>query len=784
MIHLRILRADAIDNFVMTAIVGRDTGGGPVQERRWGRRASTPRTRRRVATRAALAVIVGVVVTAPVTAPATAGASAAQQSELDVQIEVGVAGKVTDRARMPVRVSITSERSRTVELELDNSSGTQHFEVELNAGAATVVDTVFQVPVGRVEAVVRADGRRIGNDTVRTPTDLDAMLVGVGPSIASGREPWTSPTIGSIQEATLLPLTDEVFDRPGVLDALNSVVLGPTDIDRLDDTRTRRLSAWVARGGNLALDMAPVSPLPVLGIPAEPGARTAVEAGWVRFTDGAGGRGDWASTIEPATVADAQQPVEAFADDMGFSAFDDQLRFTGLLDIEYLPSSVIVLAVFLTSLVVGPLLWFVLRGRSRRRWMWTLAPGLSVAIAAALTVAGQGALSDATTFAIGGGVSTAWGSSGDFGVGTSTDDADIDLGDEGTIWASGPRITSSRNDDGVVTQDLGTNSFGYVGAGVVPVSDGALVSVSAVPGDEGSVAVTVTNHSALRLTDVSVSGFTRVRDFDDVAAGESATLEFDTERERSAFGTAYPSSDDMGMGCWGNSCFSGEYTPFGRIGSPALSSMGRIEVRGLLDGRLDVVGHERSAVMQVVARTTVVPGPDGSAPAGSTIRIESVGATRELALAGDGDGFDDFGGPFVPGGPVPVPAPGAVPVPTTSGGGFGDDTISFADPVGGGGSDDGGETTIVYAAMSSPVDRAAVTCQTHTIVSSIEQWVGGAWVPVTTSGPPVDNVAFNEPRETQPYAIGVLRAGEVRFLRMTVGVGLHASSTMLCEEQP
>ena len=53
---------------------------------------------------------------------------------------------------------------------------------------------------------------------------------------------------------------------------------------------------------------------------------------------------------------------------MGFDdLFDQQLENTGFLHISYLSSGVIVAAVFATSILVGPILWFALRDRRRRR---------------------------------------------------------------------------------------------------------------------------------------------------------------------------------------------------------------------------------------------------------------------------------------------------------------------------------------------------------------------------------------------------------------------------------
>lgn len=442
--------------------------------------------------------------------------------------------------------------------------------------------------------------------------------------------------------------------------------------------------------------------------------------------------------------------------------FDDTLANTGFLRVEFLSSGVVVVAVFVTSLLVGPALWLIL-SRRRRRWMWFLSPALSVAIAALLIVTGQGALSSASAEAMGTAVSTGWSTSGEFGMGVIPDQADLELGHSGQVWASDPTVTvKGSGDDRRADQRLDTNEFGYVGVGVIDVADGPLISVEAVPSTEGRVEVTVTNHSDLDLSPARVSGFTRIRDFVDVPAGESRRLEFETDEDLQAFGgQLFPAAGDEGMNCGFNFCVSGDQGPFGRIMPMSRSQRGRIEVRGQLRGDLDVAGNKHSSTVFVVARAAVGAPRSADVDAGPSVRIDAVGPNPNRQM------FEGLLGPA----PATETTIEFAPV--------GPPTTQASPELGGTGALPQEEAT-GFALLSTPVDQPALRCSVHTIVNSIEEWRDGTWARLEPATAPAPDSHFVAPNEARTFRFSPLAAGETRFLRFKTGLVVSIPSAISC----
>ncbi len=692
-----------------------------------------------------------------------APSAGAQGNEVEVTVQPGLAGVVSSSARLPVRVTLRSESSRTVTLEMTTSLGTQHYEVELNAGAPTQTDAVVLRTVGGIEAKVRApDGDVLGSGDVQIdPNDVVANAVGVGASIASEKKPWVVPSIAKIDRATLIPIDTLALDRPGALDAVGGLVLGSADVQRLSDGQQRRIAAWVAEGGNLALDQARTDPLPVLGIAAETGARTAVGAGWVRFIDVDAASGDWSKVIEPAGAIDSRPDGNQIGDDMDFGGpgafYDEVLGSTGFLQVSYLPSWVIGLAVLLTALLVGPVLWWALRSRRRRRLMWIAAPALSLTVAGVLLVVGRGALADASTSARGSGVSTQWGTVGEVGLGTTPADATLELGDQGQVWASKPQaVMVGSGVEQRAKQALGSNDFGYAGIGRVTVDDAATVSVSAIDRPDGKVSVSVTNNTEGGLTNVSVAGFSRRRSFVAVAPGATEAMDFEATKDLNPLDDLFPIDPGQDQ-CFDQFCASDGRSAFGRISAVALAQRGRIEVSGTLRTPMNVGGNPHVTTFHVTAMAPVMPPTgDPASGAGTSLQVDTVG--ERIATE------DDFGG--VPGDAqiAPAPQPGVTTVEAPP------DAMSEAGPQ------------PTYVRVSSPIDLPSAQCTVHTVVDQAQRWNGTAWEPLSPQGAKFKDERFAEPNEAQRYALPSLKAGEAVFLRFTSSLPVNPAAAMNCAD--
>lgn len=730
----------------------------------------------------------------------TAPVAGAQADEVEVTLAPGLLGVVSPSRSMPVRVTLQSDSSRTVELEVTTSLGNQFYQVELNAGAPTQTDAVIQGG-GGVEATVRDPaGDKLGSAQARPDPKTQAdNVVGVGTSIATDNKPWVVPSIAKIDEATLIPTDTKLLERPGALGALNALVLGPADVERLSDEQRRQVSAWVAEGGNLALDQARTDPLPILDTAAEEGNRTAVGTGWVRFTDGTAAKGNWSQVVEPATATDSgSSNDDMFIDDMGFGGpngfYDDVLSNTGFLQISYLPSWVIGLAVLATALLVGPILWFVLRSRKRRRWMWVAAPTLSLCVAGALLLVGRGALADASTTAQGSAMSTEWGTRGEFGLGTTRDDATLELGGQGQVWASKPKAPMSGSGAELrAIQPLGLNTFGYAGIGRIMVDDGPVISVAAVDQPDGKVNVSVTNNSTGTLTGLAVAGFSRQRGFDDVAPGATETMEFEASNDLAVFGGVFP------FGQAEQECFDmfcGRGGAFGRGEQAPAAQRGRISITGNVRTPMNVGGNSHVTLMQVTATAPVVPpDEDPKTGAGTSIKVETVGERivdqdRNVQIVqngvefGPGEIFEEDGEilQVEPNGdiaPLPEPLPGdsgpvttVAPLPGEPGGA----PVPPAPPAPEVVSQD------TYVMISSPVDLPSAECAIHTVIGDAKQWSGTKWETLPTKGDRYMDKRFQEPNEAQRYPLPALKAGDEVFLRFSSNLPSNPATAINCSE--
>jgi hypothetical protein len=697
-------------------------GGGQPRRVAGGDRSAVAR-----AARVVIGAVCSLVVTtgAAAVGTATVGAAPAQTSnEVEIVIVAGVDGVAGDAAVVPVRVELTSGRARTVDLsvnwELANEEGfwgseSRSFRVELPAAAPVTVDLSAQrfpdSPLNLNASVASTDGRRLAELVeVVAPSD-GVTLVGIGDSLARGGAPERTSSVAGIQQAELVPLEEQGLARPGLLASLSSVVLGAADTDGLSPEQRSQLRDWVWTGGTLVLDVAPSDVLPVVDLPSA-GARTAVGAGWVRFSDGAAAAGRWDRVVEPAV-----QRTSNSAQFGGGFAVDGNWEFLNLIQISFLPVWLVFGAVFGTALVAGPLLWFVLRNRDRRRLMWIGAPLLSLLVAAVVLVLGQGVFARSTALAIGEAWVTPWGARGDVVSGVK-ETTSIDLAGGTEVLGSSPAARVQDTGDGsVASLSLQRNSFGVIGIGPVGLTEEAPVEVTAVAGEGTTANVSITNRSSGTLQSVVVSGAGRARPFEDVPAGATVTLPFEMSEEVPPFGEPFPPPeqvDQFGLD------FGGEVVNPNAPNPSVPVSRGLVMISGTLDMDVEALGVAAEGTITVHAAAPV----QAAEPAPAALRIDAVGPQ-----------------PVAPVDPLGEPAEDAPGAPTTS-----------------------------YVRVSSAAGRPGSECAVHTLARQVDRWDGTSWIPLEQVGQPRKNPRFLEPNEVQDWRFPPLSPGEPLFLRLQTGI--------------
>lgn len=455
----------------------------------------------------------------------SAGAVPSQAEGVQVDAVGGYDGRYLAGRRLPVTVSIRSDRlvRGTVEVSFDDVEGTWSTPVEVPGGGEK--DVVVVVPTPANLPVREARVRLLGaGEPISLAADLDVLegdeLVGLLPGVQPADLPPALALPGDLGTARFVALEPELLALAGAIDPLGSVVAGPEELRRLDATARGLLLDWVDRGGRLVVDSVagtPVAGLPDAWVPGD-GGRVPAGLGEVRQSGGRAAAGDWAAVVEPtptASLAEVSTLTGGFASFQIESVGDSVARDAGLdaLDLPWLLG-------FLAAYVVlaGPIGFLVIR-RRRPALGWVLVPGLAVAFTGLAFVVGSDLRSGnraahgtvletgpagtrATTVV--GTVSRAgadgrarfpegWTAGGTdnsfFGFAVSGGAGEL------AITASGGRTEG--------TVPLVAGGFGVLrGTGPVPAGDGGLVVEARSEGD--AVVGTIRNDTGVRLEDVGI----------------------------------------------------------------------------------------------------------------------------------------------------------------------------------------------------------------------------------------------------------------------------------------
>ncbi len=657
---------------------------------------------------------------------ATSGASAqAPPTEVDVQLEVGEGGLVADAAAMPVQVTMVSDRARTVDVILEWDSGRRTYRSELPAGAPTVLDLSLPTPSGGLESIrvdVRDGSRSLGDDMVEVEVAHGSTIVGIGSSMASAGAPETAATVGGVQDARLVELTDASWTRPGRLESMSTVVLGAQDVDRLTGEQVAQLRGWVWRGGELVIDAARAEVLPVVELPSAAGARTGVGSGWVRFSDGRAALGGWSEVLEPAMVRTTLSPSV----DMWMG---DEWVTGGLVAVEFLSVWAIVAAVFGSALLAGPGLWLVLRTRRRRRLMWIGAPGVSLLVAGLLLVAGQGVFTSAEVTASSSIVVDPWNGSGSVSMGLKESEV-LELPAGAELTASSPVAVVTDTGTGSTARiDVGRNSFGTLSVSPVDLVAGPSVSVTAIAGTEGTVDVTVTNDADTDLVGVVVLGAGRARPFSDVPAGSSVTLPFEVLEDIAPFAAMFDATtvpiDGGGMGMEGDFVAGPIWSglPVGQ-GTSLPLSRGVVVITGSLGSDITALGRTLPGRSEITAIAPI----HSTVPSAAALRIDAVGPPSSAAEVDEGLIGEE--GPIV--------------------------AEEFV-------------RTLQYARLTAVAGRPAAICDLHTVAEDLRFWNGSEWTPAEKVGVPRGSARMAA-QEVQEWMVPEIPAGGALLARVSVGL--------------
>ena len=455
-------------------------------------------------------------------------------AETAVDATVGVNGYADALGHAVVSVRVTADELVAGRLDITRRGSRLVVRQDLQVPAGTTTEVLVVVPGPffdeSLTVDVRDGDRLVATRDVRVRVEDDAELVGVLPRLlARGDELPEQVTLDSgTGRAELAALPADVIDLgPSALDAYDTIAGTSDDIASLDDAQRRAVLLWVNRGGRLLLDDA--TTLDALPPGWRPGAAGYSWAGTgeVRVVDGAAARGEWSAIVEPSTALGSAFGLEMFTDPETDLARRAGLRVPSLTPV------VLTLAAY--GLLVGPVLYLLLRRARRLTLGWVVVPIIAVVTAGGIVGAGgryrSGGNPATASFldvsAAGSAATTnvlAFERSG----GTSSVEAPPGWTvDESTTMWMGVREGATR----VLTPTAdGTSLRLALEAGQVAMStmtgpaDALDFAVSATMAADGAVQGTVVNGTGLPLHDVAVFVGDEAVRVGDVAAG--ATVEW------------------------------------------------------------------------------------------------------------------------------------------------------------------------------------------------------------------------------------------------------------------
>lgn len=332
-----------------------------------------------------LVLMLALVLAAP---PALAGEA--------MTIDAGYGDRYVAGRPAPVRVGITADRLLAGTLEVGTTGSIPvSIPVEVPGGSAkqyvVVVPTTPWSPSTEVTARLL-----LGGDTSSASVVVNAVaneeLVGVLAGATGGRRlPEVVALDMDAGTARLHALGEAELDQaPAILSSLGTIVATAGDLAGLSERAREGVLRWLQDGGHLVVGADPGAS--VAGLPEawQPGDARRVGAGrgQVRLAGDAVAAGAWGQMLEPtARGAPNQDRVAAGPVELSFGlASEAGVR---VVELSWLLAFLVAYIV-----VVGPLLYVVLRRRRRPELAWVAIPLVALIFAAGAYVGGRGLRAD------------------------------------------------------------------------------------------------------------------------------------------------------------------------------------------------------------------------------------------------------------------------------------------------------------------------------------------------------------------------------------------------------
>lgn len=321
--------------------------------------------------------------------------TASAATEIDVTI--GVNGQFEPNDQVLVHVTVTADELIDGELvaSVDDLAVAVRQHIEVPAG--TTKQFYLLVPGmwerARVEVSIREGGDEVAAERV-TARMSDGELVGVLPRLAAriGELPDGEIALGDKLGGAYLSAVPYAVVDLGVaaLRSFDTIVAGGDDLPAMGDAQLDVLWAWVSTGGVLLLDdEAAIASVPEDWRPGPAGYAWA-GLGEIRLTGGEAAAGNWSDVI-PITLL-GNSPGMFAGTEMMFGPQGPNTDLAARAGVNLPTIAPLAIGLGVYGLVLGPVIYLVLRRVRRLTLGWFVIPTLAVLTAGGVTVAGAGAL--------------------------------------------------------------------------------------------------------------------------------------------------------------------------------------------------------------------------------------------------------------------------------------------------------------------------------------------------------------------------------------------------------
>jgi hypothetical protein len=475
----------------------------------------------------------------------------------------------------------------------------------------------------------------VDTDSVRFSHDSSTDVAGLLPRlVALGGEPPARATLaGDLRRVNLVAIPDGLLQAgAGALDQLDVVGATSADLTRLDDAGRAVLFSWIDQGGQLVLDdTADLDALPAEWRPGEAGYVLAGR-GEIRVADGLLAAGAWDEALAPTALSVMDSPTGFSGVDM---LIDPRLTLSQRAGVQLPDLTTIIGVLGGYVVVVGPIMYLVLRRARRLTAAWVLIPAVAVLVGAGVVLTGAGwrssgrptanvvaqssavgthTMVEALVFRRSGGTASVALPAGWTAAGRSQ------FGWFGDSTASATLVESS--DSPRLETRLEPGQIAVLGA--EGHADETLLDVVA-EADADGITGTVTNTTTVALRSVAVFAAGRAVLVGDLGAGQSATFAIDDPVERpdpysSALGTVWPQvnsvfgPDGASVSAAQDGVDLGVWTSFASQVTDDLYPMGYVRAAGWTDELASPTGASFSATTLVTRLAPIGVAADGATP--------------------------------------------------------------------------------------------------------------------------------------------------------------------------